>query len=160
MGKYAASLDIKKAYRQIKVSYLDSLHRVSIWYRDPQNMQDMVIFRTATVDFGDNQASLALCVTQDKYIAANCKTKLGKLAADDPFADNYLYAGQSKEEVLEAIVELINLHKYYGLELKAPSHNLESGYDYLGVPENPNSNTLGVTRDTQKILCSLYSIII
>ena len=94
--------------------------RLSIWYRDPQNMQDMVIFRTATADFGDSQASLALRVAQDKYMAANCNTKLGKLAAEAPFADSYLFAGQSKEEVLEAIVEFLNLHKYYGLELKPP----------------------------------------
>ena len=31
MGKYAASLDIKKAYRQIKVSHRDSMLRLCIW---------------------------------------------------------------------------------------------------------------------------------
>ena len=114
----------------------DSTLRLSIWYRDPVNMQAMVIFRTATADFVDGQTSLALRVAQDRYIAANCKTKLGKLAAQDPFADNHLFAGQAKEEVLEAIVELINLHKYYGMELKAPSYNLGPEYDYLGLTWN------------------------
>ena len=95
MGKYSASLGIKKAYRQIKVSHRDSILRLSIWYQNPEYMQDMVIFRTATADFGDSQVSLALHVAQDKYIAANYKTKLGKLAAEDPFTDNYPFAGQS-----------------------------------------------------------------
>ena len=78
----------------------------------------MVIFRTATCDFGDSQVNLALRVAQEKYIASNCKTKLGKLASEDPFADNYLFSGRSKEEVAEAIIELINLHKRYGMPLK------------------------------------------
>ena len=105
----------------------------------------MVIFRTATADFGDSQTSLALRVAQDKYIAPNCLTNLGKMEAEDPFAHNYLFSGHSKEEVLEAIVELIHLHKYDGLELKAPSHSLGSDYNYLGVQEDPNSNAPGLT---------------
>jgi len=72
MGRYAASLDIKKAYRQLLVSYRDSMLRLSIWFRDPKSKQNMVIFRTATCDFGESQASLALRVAQDKFIAANC----------------------------------------------------------------------------------------
>ena len=117
MGKYAASLDIKKAYRQIKVSYKDSMLRLSIWYRNPIKRERMLIFRAATCDFGDSQASLALMVAQDKFITSNCKTKLGKLASEDPFADNYLFSGKSKEEVLEAIFELIDLHIKYGMPL-------------------------------------------
>ena len=88
LGKYAASLDIKKAYRQIKVSYKDTMLRLSIWFRDPLKREGMVIFRTASCDFRDSQASLALRVAQDKSIASNCQTKLGKLASEDPFADN------------------------------------------------------------------------
>ena len=102
-------------------------------------MQDLVIFRTAPADL------LPLRQDQDKCIAANCKTKLGKLAAEDPFADIDLFSGQSKEGVPEALVELINLHKHYGMELKSPSHNLGPGYDYLGVSEESNSNALGRT---------------
>ena len=90
MGKYAASLDIKKAYRQIRVSHRDSMLRLSIWFRDPEKKEGLMIFRTATCDFGDSQASLALRVAQDKCIAANCHTKLGIVASQDPFADNYL----------------------------------------------------------------------
>ena len=88
MGKYAASLDIKKAYRQISVSHRDSMLRLSIWYREPEKKEGLVIFRTTTCDFSDSQASLALWVAQDKYISAKCKIKLGKVANKDPFADN------------------------------------------------------------------------
>ena len=105
----------------------------------------MVIFRTATCDFGDSQASLALRVAQDKYIAANCHTKLGILANHDPFANNYMFSVKSKEEVLEAIKELIDLHKKYGMELKSPSHNLGNYYDYLCKPDDTTTNALGNT---------------
>ena len=60
MGKYSASLGIKKAYRQIKVSHRYSMLRLSTLYWDLENMQDMVIFKIATADFGDSQASLVL----------------------------------------------------------------------------------------------------
>ena len=36
IGKYAISLNIKKAYRQIKVYHCDSMLRLSIWYCDPE----------------------------------------------------------------------------------------------------------------------------
>ena len=75
IGRYAASLDIKKAYRQIRVSYRDSMLRLYIWYRDPEKKEGLVIFRTATCDFGNSQASLSLRVAQDEFIAANCNTK-------------------------------------------------------------------------------------
>ena len=100
----------------------------------------MVIFRSATSDFGDSQASLSLRVAQDEFIAANCNTKLGKVASQDPFANNYMFSGQSKQEVLEAIIELMDLHKKYWMELKTPSHNLGKEYDYLGLPDDPTIN--------------------
>ena len=92
--------------------------RLTIWFRDPIKREGRVVFRTATCDLGDSQASLALRVAHDKYIATNCQTKLAKLVSEDPFADNYLFSGRSKEEVAEAIIELINLHKRYGIPLK------------------------------------------
>ena len=140
----------KKAYRQLLVSSRDSILPHSIWFRDPKNKKNMVIFRTATCDFGDSQASLALRVAQDKYIVANCRTKLGVLASQDPIADNYLFSGRSKEEVLEGITEPINLHKKYGMELKSPSHNLGNDYDYLGKPDDTITNALGITWYTVK----------
>ena len=90
IGQYAASLDIRKAYRQIRVSQKDAMLRLSIWYDDPMKRQGLIIFKTNTADFGDSQASLALRVAQDKYIASNCKTPLAILASNWPFVDNYL----------------------------------------------------------------------
>jgi len=74
--------------------------RLTIWFKNPKNKQNLIVYRTNTCDFGDSQASLALRVAQDKYIAANARTKLGIIASSTPFADNYLFSGKSKEEVL------------------------------------------------------------
>ena len=114
LGQYAASLDIKKAYRQLRVSERDAMLRLSLWYDDPKNKKGLVVYKTCTADFGDSQASLALCVAQDKYIASNCKSPLAILASNYPFADNYLLSGRSKQQVLEAILELMDLHERYG----------------------------------------------
>jgi len=46
LNTYAASLDISKAYHQIKISYRDSLLWLSIWYKNPEMMKDLIIFRT------------------------------------------------------------------------------------------------------------------
>ena len=80
--KYAASLDIRKACRQIKVTYRDSLLRLSIWYKYPVKMEGLIIYRMGTAEFGGAQASMALRVAQEKYITGNCKTKLGKFASE------------------------------------------------------------------------------
>ena len=85
---------------------------------------------------------MVLRVAQEKYIAGHYKTKLGKLASELPFADNYLFSSESKENLLKAMVELINLHQEFGSPLKEPSHNLGPGFEYLGSPYSPNSNTL------------------
>ena len=69
LDKFAASLDIRKAYRQIRVSNRDAMLRLSLWYKDPTKKEGLVVFKTNTADFGDSQASLALRVAQDKYIA-------------------------------------------------------------------------------------------
>ena len=82
LGQYAVFLDIHKAYRQIRVSCSDAYLRLSIWYEDPAKKQGLVVFKTNTADFGDSQASLALRVAQDKYIAANCKSPLAVLASN------------------------------------------------------------------------------
>ena len=101
IGQYAASLDIRKAYRQIRVSNKDAMLRLSIWYDDPMKKQGLVVFKTNMADFGDSQASLALRVAQDKYIAAHCKTPLAILASNWPFADNYMMSGKNKQQVLD-----------------------------------------------------------
>ena len=61
-----------------------------------------------------------------------------------------MFSGKSKEDVLESIVELINLHKKLGMEVKSPSHNLGKEYDYLGTPDDPTTNALGITWDTEQ----------
>ena len=62
IGQHAASLDIKKAYRQLRVSERDAMLRLSVWYDDPKTKKGLVVYKTCTADFGDSQASLALRV--------------------------------------------------------------------------------------------------
>ena len=44
----------------------------------------------------------------------------------------------------------MDLQKKYGMELKNPSHNLGKEYDYLGIPDDPTTNALGITWDTEQ----------
>ena len=67
LGQFAASLDIRKAYRQIRVSNRDAMLRLSLWYEDPSKKEGLLVFKTNTADFGDSQASLTLRVAQDRY---------------------------------------------------------------------------------------------
>ena len=124
--------------------------RLSIWYEDPAKKQGLVVFKTSTADFGDSQASLALRVAQDKYIAANCKSPLAVLASNWAFADNYMFSGKNKQQVIEAILELLDLHEKYGMPFKPPSHNLGDEMDKLGKPEDTMCNALGLTWDIEK----------
>ena len=81
IGQHAASLDIRKAYRQLRVSERDAMLRLSAWYDEPKTKKGLVIYKTCTA-FGDSQASLALRVAQDKYIASNCRSPLAVLASN------------------------------------------------------------------------------
>ena len=112
--------------------------------------QGLVVFKTNTADFGDLQASLALRVAQDKYIAAHCKTPLAILASNWPFADNYMMSGKNKQQVLEAILELLDLHEQYGMPLKPPSNNIGDVPDKLGELDDTKCNALGLTWDIEK----------
>ena len=44
----------------------------------------------------------------------------------------------------------MELHEQFGMPLKPPSHNLGDEYDILGKPDDPKSNALGLTWDTEK----------
>ena len=107
-------------------------------------MEGLTIFRTGTCDFGDQAVSLSLRVAQDKSIHANCKSPLAKLASSIPYADNYLFSSRSKQKSVEAIKEVIDQQKEYGLTLKPPSHNLETGHEDLGEAKGETSQTSGL----------------
>ena len=61
------------------------------------------------------------------------------------------------QQVLEAILELMELHQKYGMPLKPPSHNLEDVSDKLGNLDDTKCNALGLTWDIEKdILQPIY----
>ena len=62
-----------------------------------------------------------------------------------------MFSGKEKQQVLEAIIELMELHEIFSMPLKPPSHNLGDEYDILGKPDDPKSNALGLTWDTEKV---------
>ena len=47
-------------------------------------------------------------------------------------------------------MELIDLHKEDGMQLKEPSHDLEPSYYSLGIPYSPESNALGLKWNNKK----------
>ena len=49
-------------------------------------------------------ASLSLKVAKDKYIHANYKSLLAKLATSVPYADNYLFSSRSKERLVKELI--------------------------------------------------------
>ena len=51
--------------------------------------------------------------------------------------------GQNKKSV-EAIKEVMDQQKEYGLTLKPPSHNLETGHEDLGEAKGETSQTSGL----------------
>ena len=61
-----------------------------------------------------------------------------------------MFSGKNKQQVIEAIIELLDLHEKYGMPLKPPSHNLGDELDKLGKPEDTKCNALGLTWDIEK----------
>ena len=50
---------VKKAYCQILGSYKDSLLCLSVWYKDPEKLEGLIIFQTRSAYFGDPQAIIS-----------------------------------------------------------------------------------------------------
>ena len=61
-----------------------------------------------------------------------------------------LRLGKNKQQVIEAILELMELHEKYGMPLKPPSHNLDGVSDKLGNLDDTKCNALGLTWDIEK----------
>ena len=61
-----------------------------------------------------------------------------------------MMSGKNKQQVLEAILELMDLHEQYGMPLKPPSHNLGDVQEELGKLDDTKCNALGLTWDIEK----------
>ena len=61
-----------------------------------------------------------------------------------------MFSGKEKQQVMEAITELLESHERFGMPLKPPSHNLGDELDVLEKPDDPKANALGLTWNTKK----------
>ena len=70
-----------------------------------------------------------------------------------------MMSGRNKQQVLEAILELMELHERYGMPLKPPSNNLGDVQDELGKLDDTKCNALNLTWDIRKIHCNQFTTI-
>ena len=113
------SADISKCYLRVGCDYLASCLRLCIWFRKPETMEEMVIYRRASLDFGDSQAALVVRIIQEKYLARMVEYEASRhICLKGSYADNY--SGSMPEKWMYQLIEndLITAHKAIGLPLK------------------------------------------
>ena len=75
-------------------------------------MTGMIIYRRASLDFGDSQAALVIRIIQEKYLSRSCEYEITRhIILKGSYADNY--SGSVKETWMYDLVkdDLIRTHK-------------------------------------------------
>ena len=67
--------DISKRYFRVLGDELTSRLDLVMWYNNPEDLEDMVVCRRRTMDFGDSSA-LVIRIIQEKFLAKLCKLDL------------------------------------------------------------------------------------
>ena len=65
--------DIGKCYLRALVDELTSRLRLMVWYNNPEDLEDMVVFRRRTMDFGDSISTLVIRIIQENFLAKMCR---------------------------------------------------------------------------------------
>ena len=74
--EHGYSSDISKCYLRVLVDSLTSKLRLCYWYEDPENMQNPIVFKRETMDFGDSIASLVIRIIQLKFLVPATRLKI------------------------------------------------------------------------------------
>ena len=69
--EYGFTFDITKACRRVLAAYQDLLLRLTVWWKSPETMSDMIIHRCQKIDFGDPGVSMELKCAVDKNILSD-----------------------------------------------------------------------------------------
>ena len=147
LNEHPMSLDVSKAYLRIMVPYETSVLRLFIWYKDPENMTDLKIFRRGTGDFGDTPMSGSLTLAQRKLLAPACKSSISScIAKMSNFADNYIDSLMSRSGWLTTTQDLSESSALIGLPLKPGITALATDKEVIKNNENQElSNLFGMS---------------
>ena len=113
------SADISKCYLRVGCDYLASCLRLCIWFKNPEKMEGMQVYRRASLDFGDSQAALVIRIIQEKYISRLVEYEASRhICLHGSYADNY--SGSMPERWMFQLIEddLTKAHQAIGLPLK------------------------------------------
>ena len=90
-----------------------------IWYRDPLNLRGMVVYKRATMDFGNSCSSLVIRIIQENFLALMCQHNLTKhKIVFGGYADNYNGSFRTAQEYWLVKEEIKRTHSKIGLPLK------------------------------------------
>ena len=124
---YGYSSDISKCYLRILVDELTGDLRLMIWYRDPKNKLEPIVYRRYTMDFGDACSALVVRIAQKKLLCPRARlasTKHTILAGG--YADNYSNSFPTKQEYMEVSKDMEEIHAVIGLPLKATYTSIQT----------------------------------
>ncbi|KAJ0181357.1 hypothetical protein K1T71_003442 [Dendrolimus kikuchii] len=154
VGKYGVISDIRKAFLQISISPEDRKYLKLLWWKNPEEKNDIVTYQHARVPFGVTCSPYLLAATikyhLEKY--TNLYTKTAKRLKESFYVDNCVTSLDSEEEVKEFIKESIDLMEQGKFDLRGWMTNL--------VNKNEETNTVSVLglqweRNTDELRCNL-----
>ena len=117
--EHGFSSDISKCYLRILVDMLTSMLRLMVWYEDPINTTGMIIYRRATMDFGDGISSIVVKITQEKFLGTVCAlAETRRIVTFSSYADNYATSFQEAQTYQDVKKDMLEVHARIGMLLK------------------------------------------
>ena len=111
---------------------LTSRLRLMVWYKHPEEMEGMVVFRRRTMDFGDSISAWVIRIIQVKLLAMMCKLDLAnEVILSGAHSNNYNSSFRSRQEYLDVKQDMEEIHEQIGLPMKNTTSLLELIQEYL-----------------------------
>ena len=140
--------DISKAYFRIRVSQLDSVLRLFLWYDSELTIK---VYKRCCMDFGDAQTALTLSIAQIKFIAPLLWFMMSLIIVIFcRFADNYSSSVSSVTEFKMVSADLKEAHDKLSLPLKCiwsdekhdENNSVDENIPILGLLWNRKDDTI------------------
>ena len=97
--EHGYSSDISMCYLRVLVDERTSRLRLMVWYNHPEELEDMVVYRRRTMDFGDSISVLVIRIIHEKFLTKLCKLDLTRqVIISGAYADDYNSSFTTKKE--------------------------------------------------------------
>ena len=147
LARFAAFLDIEKAFKKIHLEDMETYLLLFCWFKDPYDESSLRVYRNLRLPFGVSNASCILEIVLRHFIAPQCKLPISQFQVNNTrYVDDYCPHTNDKCELDTIIEDLVSTHKKFGFTFKEIKYS-------ANITNNKKFNPANTVTFLSLILC-------